>query len=186
MRPRRSKPKAGPPHSWGGVAAGDGGALAAGLRLLARRAHSCLELRRKLSRRGYEEDDISDAVARLTELGYLDDASFAAGHVRRRSVTRGPLALSAELALKGVDRDMAEAALSGFDRPAQLAAATALAGRLAGHTPGARRAHLEGPAGYRELLGTVGAKLVRRGFSIAVAQEACRAVWTGTESTSEP
>jgi len=118
-------------------------------------------------------------VTRLSELGYLDDASFAAGHVRRRSTTRGPLALSAELSARGVDRRVADAAIAaaGFDRPAQVAAATALAGRLAGH---------HRPAGYRELLDTVGAKLLRRGFSIAVAQEACRTVWRGTAGTSEP
>ncbi len=148
----------------------------AGIRLLARRAHSRAELRRKLSRRGFELDDVDGAVARLTERGYLDDATFAAGHVRRRSVTLGPLALSAELSARGVDRRVADAALEGFDRPAQVAAATALAGRLA-----ARRR----PPGYRELLDSVGAKLLRRGFSITVAQEACRAVWLGTPSTAE-
>lgn len=154
------------------------------MRLVAGRAHSCAELRRKLTRRGYAEEEIAGALTRLTELGYMDDAAFAAGHVRRRSVTRGPLALSAELALKGVDKHTAEAALSSFDRPAQVAAATALAGRLAGHIPGARKADFKGPVGYRELLDTVGAKLLRRGFSITVAQEACQAVWRRTGEPS--
>jgi regulatory protein len=151
--------------------------LDAGLRLLANRAHSRTELRRKLARRGYEEEEVAGAVARLTELGYLDDASFASGHVRRRSSTRGPLALSAELSARGVDKQMADAALAGFDPEAQLAAATRLAARLAGDRP---------TAGYRELLGSVGAKLLRRGFSMTVAREACRAVWTGTAAASDP
>ena len=135
------------------------------------RAHSRAELRRKLARRGYEEDAVDSAVKRLSDQGYLDDSRFAEGHVRRRSATLGPLALSAELAARGVDRCVADAALDGFDRPAQVAAATALARRLVGHRP---------PAGYRELLGSVGAKLLRRGFSIGVAREACQAVWEGT------
>ena len=149
-------------------------AIDAGLRLLAGRAHSRAEVRRKLARRGYDLDDVEGAVNRLVELGYLDDASFAAGHVRRRSGTHGPLALSAELSARGVDRRMADAALAGFDPEAQLAAATRLAVRLAGRSR---------PAGYRELLESVGAKLLRRGFSMTVAREACRAVWAGTGIT---
>src|SRR5439155_1649062 len=92
------------------------GALDTGLRLLARRSHSRFELRRKLGRRGYEEAEVDAAVARLVELRYLDDRSFAEGHVRRRSATRGPLALSAELAARGVDREPADrAVVTHFD-----------------------------------------------------------------------
>ncbi len=152
-------------------------ALDVGLRLLAGRAHSRLELRRKLARRGYEEVEVHAAMARLAELGYLDDASFAEGHVRRRSRSLGPLALSAELAQRGVDRRLAAAALEGLDRPAQVAAATRLASRLV-----ARRR----PPGYRELLDSVGAKLLRRGYSMGVAREACLAVWEGTVRLADP
>ncbi len=152
-------------------------AYEAGIRLLARRAHSRMELRRKLGRRGYDEAEVDAVVRRLTESGYLDDSAFAAGHVRRRSPSRGPLALAAELAARGIDRRLSDAAVAGFDRAAQLAAATRLAGRLAG----SRR-----PAGYRELVASVGAKLLRRGFSQGVAREACRAVWTGTAGSAEP
>jgi SOS response regulatory protein OraA/RecX len=116
-------------------------------------------------------------VARLSERGYLDDAVFAAWHVRRRSAGRGPLALSAELAARGVDRHVADVALGGFDLESQVTAATLLAHRLAGHAR---------PAGYRELLDSVGARLLRRGFSMAVAREACRAVWQGTATGPEP
>src|SRR5206468_11116712 len=162
--PRRSS-KAQPPVGRR-ARAGRTSAYEAGVRLLARRAHSTAELRRKLARRGFEGDDVDGAVARLSRLGYLDDAAFAEGHVRRRSSARGPLALSAELAARGVDRRDADAALAGLDPASQVAAATRLARRLAGN----RR-----PAGYQELLGTVGAKLLRRGFTLGVAREACRA-----------
>ena len=152
-----------------------GSAFDAGIRLLARRAHSRVELRRKLARRGYDADEVRGAVARLSELGYLDDASFAVGHVRRRSGTRDALALSAELAERGVDKVVAGAALAGFDRAAQVAAATRLAERLSERLSGGKR-----PPGYRELLDSVGAKLLRRGYSIGVARDACWAVWAGT------
>ena len=106
-----------------------------GLRLLGRRAHSRAEMRRKLGRRGYSPDETEAAMARLDELGYLDDRSFAEGLVRRRGAIRGPMALSAELAARGVDRDQADAALAGFDRDAQLASATRLAERLYAKQP---------------------------------------------------
>ncbi len=165
MPRRRSKPQ--PPVA----------ALDAGLRLLARRAHSRVELRRKLSRRGYEEEDIRAALTRLAELGYVDDALFADGHIRRRSASQGPMALSAELAARGVDKHTAGAALRAFDRDAQLAAATRLAERLCGRNQ---------PAGYGELLDTIGVKLLRRGFPQAVARDVCRAVWARAAGTPNP
>jgi SOS response regulatory protein OraA/RecX len=131
---------------------------------------------------------VDEVLSRLAKAGYLDDRAFAEGHVRRRAASRGPMALAAELASRGVDRRIADAVLQGFDRPAQVAAATRLAARQAGSTAGARRVHFgnSGPAGYRELLASVGPKLLRRGFSEGVAREACRAIWAGTTSTPEP
>jgi regulatory protein len=110
-------------------------------------------------------------VLRLTELGYLNDRAFAEGHVRRRSSGLGRLALSAELAARGVDRAVADEALAGLDADGQLASATHLAERLF-----ARKAF----AGYREMLNSVGPKLMRRGFSPGVVRSACYAVWNGT------
>jgi len=144
--------------------------------LLGRRAHSRVELRRKLSRRGYSVGDIELALSRLVELGYLADRSFAEGLVRRRGALRGPLALSAELAARGVDRALADAALAGFDPDAQLASATRLAERL----------HARKPAsGYREMLDGVGSKLLHRGFSSTIVRAACRAALAGTSPDTE-
>lgn len=173
----RRSPKAPQPGTYGRARDGRIPAYDAGIRLLGRRAHSRAELRRKLSRRGYDEGEVDEVLGRLADAGYLDDRAFADGHVRRRSASRGPMALAAELAARGVDRRIAGAALQGFDRPAQVAAATRLAARLAGNLP---------PAGYRELLASVGAKLLRRGFPEGVAREACHAVWSGTAGTPQP
>lgn len=151
-------------------------ALDSGLRLLGRRAHARVELRQKLRRRGHAAEDVEAALVRLTELGYLDDRSFAEGHVRRRRTGLGPLALSKELASRGVERSVAETALAGFDTEAQLASATQLAERLYGRRPS---------PGYREMLNTVGAKLLRRGFSPAVARAACQAAWRGARPDAE-
>jgi len=144
--------------------------------LLARRAHSKWELRRKLRMKGFAADAVDTAMARLIELGYLDDSSFAKGLVRRRAALRGPRALSAELAARGVDRAEADAAVAGFDAEAQLASATRLAERLY-----ARKAGI----GYREMLDTVGAKLLRRGFPVPVVRAACRSVLLGAPQPPE-
>ena len=144
--------------------------------LLARRAHSRLELRRKLSRRGFATDAIDAAIAQLVDLGYLDDRSFARGLVRRRGAMRGPLALSAELAAKGVDRAQAEAALAEFDPEAQLQSATRLAEQLHARRP---------VTTYREMLDGVGSKLLRRGFPAPVVRAACRALLIGAPGLTD-
>ena len=110
------------------------------------------------------------ALGRLAERGYLDDEAFARGLVRRRSVSRGPLALAAELSAKGIDRAGTAVALAAFDPEAQLAAATVLAERLYAANP---------LPGYRETLDKVGSKLLRRGFSAGIVRAACRAVVSG-------
>jgi regulatory protein len=130
-----------------------------------------------LGRRGYEEPEIDVAVARLVERGYLDDRAFAESHVRRRSGTRGPLALSAELAARGVKPDIARTAVARLSPEAQLSAAIQLVRRQSGRKE---------PAGYKELLDSAGAKLLRRGFSPSVAREACLAVWRGTDEHLDP
>ena len=124
-------------------------------------------MRQKLARRGYEADEVASALARLTEMGYLDDAAFARGLVRLRSATRGSLAVAAELAAKGIDRQGTAAALAEVDADSQLASATLLAERMCPRGP---------DIGYREVLDRVGVKLLRRGFPSGIVRAACRAV----------
>lgn len=144
--------------------------------LLARRSHSQWELRRKLRLKGHEPEAIDVAMARLAELGYLNDQAFANELVRRRGSLRGPRALSAELAAKGVDRAEAEAAVAEFDPEAQLATAVRLVDRLCAKTPG---------LDYRQMLNSVGTKLLRRGFSTTIVRAACRAVVAGAAQLPE-
>lgn len=117
------------------------------------------------------------ALGVFAELGYVDDAMFAELLVRSRSARRGPRALAAELADRGVDREIARRAVEAVDRDSQVRAAVRLVHRAVG---GNR------PASYQELLDTAGAKLLRRGFSHAIAWAACREVWTGASGASGP
>ena len=154
----------------------EGSAFDAGLRLLAQRDHSSWEVRQKLLKRGYPEAEVAAAEARLIEKGLLGDRGFAFHYVRRRSRTHGLLAISAELAARRVDRETAEAALACVAPHAQVLAAHRVAGRLAGNTQF---------ASYRELLHSVGTRLLRRGFPMDVARDACKDLWRGTPEEAE-
>jgi regulatory protein len=83
--------------------------LNAAARFLEVRSRSVDEVRRHLTRAGYRAEMAERAVARLIELGMLDDASFARTWVesRDRARPRSETALRRELALKGIDRELA-------------------------------------------------------------------------------
>ncbi|MDR0359133.1 MAG: recombination regulator RecX [bacterium] len=123
----------------------------AAVRMLAQRPHSAAELRRKLWARGCSPEAVEAALERVRGLGYQDDASFARSVVAYRSSHRGRSAIAAELARRGVGREVAAAALAGLGPDDELEAARRLASRL-------------GPVEPRRLAG----RLERRGFSTAV------------------
>jgi regulatory protein len=144
--------------------------------LIAGRGQSEWELRQKLLRQGYSAEEVAAAEARLLAAGFLGDAGFVREYVRRRSRTRGRLAIAAELAAKRIDRDLADAAFDRIPPHAEHLAAHRLASRLAGNIRFAT---------YQELLHSVGAKLLRRGFPMDLARAACRDVWRGTPEEAE-
>jgi regulatory protein len=80
--------------------------LEAAARFLEARSRSTAEVRRRLGRAGYRPELVDGAIARMTELGLLDDEAFGRAWLesRDRARPRGEIALRRELALKGVDR----------------------------------------------------------------------------------
>jgi regulatory protein len=88
--------------------------LEAAARFLEARARSVGEVRRRLTSAGYRADLIEGAIDRMTELGMLDDATFARAWIesRDRARPRGERALSEELRVRGVDRSVIVAALN--------------------------------------------------------------------------
>lgn len=134
-------------------------AKAKAMRYVARRARTVTEVRRKLREKDHDEPAIEAAVARLKELGYLDDAAYAQEYVesRFRSKGYGPVRLRRELKQRGVGRHQIEDAMTCLDEGDVLEAARRHARkrwpRLSGEEdPRRRRQKL---AGY----------LRRRGFS---------------------
>jgi regulatory protein len=110
--------------------------LEAALRFLEPRQRSIGEVRRRLSRVGYRDELVEGAIARLVELGVLDDEAFARTWIesRDRARPRGERALRFELARKGIDRKTADETIAAraADHPeADAEAATRLLARNA-------------------------------------------------------
>jgi len=88
--------------------------MSVALRMLARRSYSEGELRERLSAsRGAEPSAVADCIARLNELGYLNDELFAHNYASYR-VSLKPLGrakLARELARKKVSTHAADGAL---------------------------------------------------------------------------
>jgi regulatory protein len=80
--------------------------LEAAARFLEARSRSVIEVRRRLSSTGYRPELVDGAIARLLDLGVLDDEAFARAWVesRDRARPRGERAIRDELRLKGIDR----------------------------------------------------------------------------------
>jgi regulatory protein len=77
--------------------------------MLGRRDYTVIELRRRLTDRGYPDDDIDTVVADLVADGSLNDSRVAAAHARTASGIkgRGRHRIQRELDARGVARDLA-------------------------------------------------------------------------------
>jgi regulatory protein len=84
--------------------------LEAAARFLEARSRSVAEVRRRLTSAGYRAELVDGAIARLADLGMLDDEAFARAWLesRDRARPRGERALRDELRLKGIERSLAD------------------------------------------------------------------------------
>jgi regulatory protein len=153
----------------------------AALRLLAHRARSTLELRRRLERQGVPGPLVTRTLEWLDELGYLDDRAFAEAWVRDRvrSRPRGRRALLQELRQKGVDESVGLAAMAvvleaeGTDEAAlAIGVARTWARKNASAMARARRSDEDRQGVRRRLYG----HLARRGFDAAAVAAAVAGV----------
>jgi regulatory protein len=145
--------------------------LEAALRFLEPRQRSIGEVRRRLTRVGYREDLVEGAIARLVELGMLDDQAFARTWIesRDRARPRGERALRMELARKGIERQTTDDVMA--DREAnEPGADAAAAARLLERNVRA----LERVGDPRARRNRAYALLARNGFDPEVAAAASR------------
>ena len=139
------------------------------LRCLERRAFAREDLARRLRLKGHLPEAVEGALAKVAELGLLNDAVFAIDFVHSRAARgRGPTRLRRDLQVMGVGPGHIEQALAaewpeGTDgRETIQALARRRAGQLGGDLPRQTR--------RRRVL----AYLARRGFNGSVAREVVR------------
>ncbi|MEM9996100.1 MAG: RecX family transcriptional regulator [Bacteroidota bacterium] len=92
------------------------------LDVLSYKARTSSELRRKLRDTGFGEPAIEAALARMEELGYLDDAAYAHAYAKGRFAGRGygPQRIRSDLMKRGLDRRHIDAALADLAEPDDL------------------------------------------------------------------
>ena len=84
-------------------------ALQRAVGFLARREHSLYELRGKLSRRDYPEEEIDAALQRLLAKGLQSDERFTQAYLQSRQLSGlGPYKVIAELKRRGVDEALVD------------------------------------------------------------------------------
>ena len=132
------------------------------LSLLTKKPQSRRELERKLGEWEATEQEAAAICDRLEELGYLNDASYAAAVVRSYSARGyGERKLRDELYRRGVPRELWEDALAQREDPAQAIDAL-VEKRLRGRTPD------------RQELKKLSDALARRGYRWGEIHEALR------------
>lgn len=67
------------------------------------RDHSRKELFDKLTKKGYEEAEITAAIDKLISYGYIDDERFARSYINNQKKNKGRQRIIMELSGKGVD-----------------------------------------------------------------------------------
>lgn len=145
------------------------------LKLLAVRSRTALELDRALTRARVSEDDRKLALARLRELGYMDDREVARGRARTLIERgEGPRLAARRLESQGIAKEDAQAAVDEAKGAAgdDALAVRALRRRLRGRTP-------RDDAEKRRLL----RGLIAKGHRPAAAARALEMEWDGDEDT---
>lgn len=154
-------------------------------RFLGARPRTRWELERRLQRSGVGETDVESTLARLGELGYVDDAAFARwwGEQRDRHAPRGLRMIEAELRQHGIARDVIEAYRAEHAAPERVAEDRALPGSEAERAREALERHLHGrplPTDAKALQ-RVGMFLMRRGFDSETVRATIRAADSDVE-----
>ena len=142
-------------------------AMTAALRLLSYRQRSEREMWDALRSRGIPEAIAGETLDRLRQLRLLDDQAFAEAWTesRQRNRPRGKRMLLAELAQKGIERELAQTSVAAIDEEA----AALRAGR--------KRSRSLGGLEFREFRRRLSDFLARRGFGYEVCEAAVKQLW---------
>jgi regulatory protein len=138
------------------------------LRQLAVRPRTRAELATALRRRRIPEDVVVDVLDRYDEVGLIDDAAFARAWVTSRHHGRGLArrALAGELRQRGVDGQVAGAALEELDAATEAATARELVERKLRGTGTAAPEVV-----FRRLVGMLARKGYPAGLAVGIVKE---------------
>lgn len=139
------------------------------LQLLTTQPRTRAELAAALHRRGVPEEAAVTVLARLGEVGLVDDKAFAASWVQSRHVGRSLArrALAGELRRRGVDDGVVAEAVAVIDTDLELAAARSLVARRLALSTGLRV-----DTRVRRLVGMLARKGYSSGLALRVVREA--------------
>ena len=139
----------------------------AALRFLSYRPRSESEIRRRLNRRGFDDDTVEKVLVRLREQGLVDDVAFAQFWRDNRDSfsPRSKRLVVLELRQKGVDADIAIETTQGLDDEASA------------YQAAQKKARLLARSDYRSFCRRLGAYLRRRGFSYEVTNHTVERLW---------
>ena len=91
------------------------------VRLLSRREHSALEIRDKLLKRDFEEEEIAQTISELQQGGWLSDERFTEAYIRMRQQKGfGPIRIAIELNERGVKESIVDSFLQADDESWRL------------------------------------------------------------------
>ncbi len=137
------------------------------LRKLTRAPQTRQQLADYLSERGIAEEIVSEVLGRMTDVGLINDAEFAAMFVRAKRASRGlaPRVLAQELRQRGVDDDIITTELAAISPTDDRDLAKSLVAKKLMAT-----ARLDKETRIRRLT----SMLVRKGFSAGLAFEVVR------------
>jgi regulatory protein len=144
------------------------------LRLLTIGARTRSELAEALASKGVPDKAAASVLARLSDVGLIDDTSFAETFVHSRQQERGLARreIARQLRAKGVDDDIIQSAVYRIDADQEKAAAIRLAERRA-----RSMAHLDAVTKARRLAGM----LARKGYSPGLTYSVVRSVLGDSE-----
>jgi regulatory protein len=139
----------------------------AALRLLDYRPRSESELKERLARRGFGEDNVVTAIARLREQGLVDDPAFAQFWKENRQSfsPRSQWLTRHELKQKGVADEVIERVVADVDDEGSA------------YQAAIARAHSLPVADYEGFRRRLGEYLKRRGFGYGVIKNTVKKVW---------
>ena len=137
-----------------------------GIRILGYRPRTRKAVVQRLERR-YSSDAVRQAVARLEQSGYLNDADFARAWRRSREAhrPRSGFLIRRELEQRGVSREVAEEAVAGLDEEDSA------------YRAGLNRLRSLRAADWTTFRRRLGDYLRRRGFPIALTRSTVERLW---------